>query len=169
MNAGGDDQELASLFAADQAARQRYLADGSLPEVGDDAVRCAAVRQICAEGRLRTARDYYHAAMVLHHGKELADHEEAHRFALEAARRGEDEGDLKNLATWLVAATWDRCCMSQGKAQWYGTQFVRDERQDLWVLYPLDRTAVSDADRRRMNVPEPEEVLARLNQTPNSC
>ena len=63
-----------------------------------------------------------------------------------------------------MAAAWDRYQMRLGKPQWYGTQFVRDDMDmdSPWRLYEVDTTAVTDADRRRLNVPPLADARARV-------
>jgi hypothetical protein len=41
----------------------------------------------------------------------------------------------------------------QGKLQWYGTQYARrDEKAALSALLPVDKDAVTNAERRRFGV-----------------
>lgn len=51
-------------------------------------------------------------------------------------------------ARFLVAATWDRLMWRLERPQWYATQYVKEG--DLWVLWEVDDSAVSDEERHRM-------------------
>src|SRR5688500_3106865 len=81
-----DSEELTRLYAEDQADRMRT---GGKPvdwaAVGPrDKARLARVKELYREGRLRAGADYYHAAMVLQHALEPADHLLAHELCVVA-------------------------------------------------------------------------------------
>jgi hypothetical protein len=63
---------------------------------------------------------------------------------------------------WLTAASWDRIMSTQLQPQWYGTQFQSDDAG--MFLYPLADGAVSDDDRKAMQVPTLAETAARLQE-----
>lgn len=65
-------------------------------------LREAAVKWALREGRLRTAADWYHAAMILHHGRTPADSLLAHERCIQALGAGEER------ARWLAASCEDR-------------------------------------------------------------
>ena len=90
-----------------------------------DAERLKRTKEIAAAGGLKTADDYFRAALVFQHSSETADYQQAHQWCLKAVELDPDLPD----ARWLAAATEDRYLMNQGKPQRYGTQFKKVERQ----------------------------------------
>jgi hypothetical protein len=119
-----------------------------------DADRRTRVLQLLDKGAVRTADDYFHAAMVFQHGDEVADIERAHQLALQAIAVDPNH----KTARWLVAASEDRALMYQDKPQRWGTQFKRiDGRMRLWPVDP----ATTDADRAKWGVPSLAEQKAR--------
>ena len=115
----GASAELAELYRADQAARERdwsRLGPAELMAIArDDARRLARVRELAAAGALREPADRYHAAMVLQHGDEPDDFLLAHELACAAAIGGDERG------TWLAAASLDRYLQRSDRPQWFGT------------------------------------------------
>lgn len=152
--------ELATLFAADQADRQGNNPDWNAIKPRDEA-REQRVDEILAAGGAKTSADYFHAAMVFQHGGTPAQAQKAHDLALEAVKLDGNNDD----ARWLAAASLDRKLMYEKKPQRYGTQFHR-EGTGPWVLWEVDPT-VTDAEREEWNVPPLEEArkrAARMNQ-----
>jgi hypothetical protein len=146
--------ELAQMFAADQAARRVDEIDWEVVSQ-QDAERRSAVMSILDAGGIRTAQDYYNAAMILQHGGSAEEIRLAHSFAtIASALRG------TSAAKWLKAATWDRLMLRFEQPQWYGTQYVMGDSGD-WVLYPVDPDAVTDGQRAELSVPSLEEAQAR--------
>ncbi|WP_444913666.1 hypothetical protein [Microbulbifer sp. TRSA007] len=111
--------------------------------------------KMLAEGRIRTSKDYYNAALIFQYGNKSEDIRLAHALATIAATLAED----KNKANWLKAATWDRLMMNLGRPQWYGTQFVKDDSGN-WSLYNIDSDIVSDQQRIDWSVRTLEESKA---------
>src|SRR5262249_54992393 len=104
--------ELAQLFKDDQADRSGGLGTTNWIEVSArDDQRRERVRKILAEGGVKLSDDYYHAAMVFQHGKDVPDFQLSHQLAVKAA-----ELDPANKhALWLAAASKDRELMNLGK------------------------------------------------------
>lgn len=110
-------------------------------------------------GGLREPEDYYRAAWILNHGESLEEIWQAHLLAKEAAELG-----LRR-ARWLVAATYDRWLMYQGKPQKYGTQIVPDgKRQRVWDV----EAATSDDERALWDVPTLAEMNRRAEEATRS-
>jgi hypothetical protein len=115
--------ELAALYDADQAIRQKNMkgtpSQALLQQaLMDDRSRRARVKEMVEQGQLRTGDDFFRAALILQHGKTLADYELAHTLAEQAKNLGQ-EG-----AGWLWAATYDRLCLTlirSGSATLVGT------------------------------------------------
>lgn len=105
--------QLRYLYDTDQADRAvvRYL-----PLAGRDAQRLQRVLALAADGRVVTARDSFHAAMVLHHGTNPGHYARAHGFAQKA-----EDGGVRG-GGWLRRAAYDRWMLSLGRPQRYGTQ-----------------------------------------------
>jgi hypothetical protein len=182
--AAADHPELRAAFDADQADRRPNPAwRGTIPVAlrdsvfaavsGRDAARRARVRRLIADHAARTARDYYHAAMVLQHGPDSTDFREAHELAGQAVAldsaahasvsQAVPVDSVSGEARYLYAASWDRYLRSVGRPQWYGTQFVGRPGQP-WRLEDIDTTRVTDAERRRLHVPTLAEQRARVAQ-----
>ena len=145
--AAKNNADLARITEADQADRRIHLGDPSVI-AGRDANRLARVREIVAKGQVKSAQDYYNAALVLQHGVDVNDHALAHRLAARAVKL---DPALPN-ARWLAAATEDQWLVSTGKPQHYGTLIQRKGGNGAYTLEPIDQSAVSDDDRAAAGV-----------------
>lgn len=74
-----DNQRLSDIFEADQASRTRHPIDWEAM-VKQDRERRAEVLDMIRNGSVRTALDYFNAALVFQHGETLEDYRLA--FAL---------------------------------------------------------------------------------------
>jgi hypothetical protein len=60
--------ELQALYEADQAARsEENMRNGIFPTLQEERDRRFTVFQMIADGKLRTANDYFRAGLILHH------------------------------------------------------------------------------------------------------
>lgn len=151
-----DNAALKVLYQADLADRKGDQVDWPAL-TRRDAERRQQVKAMLADGGIRTARDYYWAAWMFHHGQSADDH--ALAFALATISR--------NLAPehpapkWLSAAAFDRYLVSHIMPQWYGTQSktYSDGRAEL---DPVDPKAVSEEQRVALGVPRLQDELARI-------
>src|SRR5579883_72145 len=88
--AAKDNEELARMFAEDQADRQPE--DGKPIDwrvVGPrDKERLAKARELYSGGKLATGADYYHTAMILQHSAAPGDHLLAHELCVVAVGKG---------------------------------------------------------------------------------
>jgi len=110
------------------------------------------------DGQVRTAADFYHAAMILQHAT-LPEH---NHLGFELARRAADAGHPG--ARWLAAAAMDRWLMKKGLPRKFGTQYVDDG--GVWDLHWVDPAATDD-ERAEWDVPtltEAYELLAAMNE-----
>ena len=137
--------ELYRIFSEDQNDR---VTPNELVMSEHDELHRLRVVEMIEFGMLHSARDFYWAAMVLHHAGEPA---KAHELALQSVKLNPHDGE----ALWLVAASEDRMLTSGGRPQRFGTQ--RRWRDGKRELFPLDGT-VSDAERARWNVRPLEEL-----------
>jgi len=112
------------------------------------------VREMHAEGKLKTDRDLLIAATLLLDSPELDDLDLARDLALEAAERGDDRGFP------LAAEAIDHGLMLRGEPQRYGTQYV-DVPGYGWTLYRWD-PLTTDVEREAMGVPPIAVALERL-------
>lgn len=159
--AAAPDPELARLFEDDQAARAGPIDQVDMAKLDrEDSVRRERVRARANAGSLQTALDYYHAAMVFQHGRDSADYAQAHQWV----RQSESLDSTNPAVRWLVAASWDRYQMSRGMPQWYGTQTDRIPRgTGPVVLYTIDTTRVTEAERQWRGVGTLAQLRARLD------
>lgn len=148
--------ELVALYQADQAARSNPASIDWEALVPEDRKRRERVLDILRAGAVKTAADYHRAAMVFQHGESLEDIRLAHALSTIAMSLAPDEKQYR----WLTAASWDRIMTTQLQPQWYGTQFQSDDKG--MFLYPLEEGAVSDDERRAMQVPTLAEARAQL-------
>jgi hypothetical protein len=141
-----DNAELRRLMAEDQADRQPKTVDWAvvLPR---DRARLARVKELYQTDVLRTAADYYHAALVLQHGEAPEDFLLAHELCVAAMVLGKNDRASSSLA----AAAEDRFLMNIGRPQRFGTQF-RSEGTGPMRLHAVGE-GVSDELRRVMGVP----------------
>ena len=152
-----DNSRLSAMYNEDQADRTRWhdkkIDTDALFKSGER--RRAEVKQLLSSAQLRTAHDFFCAALIFHHGNTIDDY----RLATSLAWIGMTIEPTNKDYAYLTASTWDRFMKEQGKRQWYGTKCQhqpgvsgKDE------LYPVDETAVTDADRARFDL-KPLEVM----------
>ncbi len=154
----GSNAELARIHEEDQADRRPGPDGIDWSMVAPrDAARRARVREMLAAKEVRTAVDYFHAAMVFQHGEPPDDYALARELALEAVKLD----PTNDRAKWLAAAAEDRHLMNQGKPQRYGTQFHKVDGR--WALYDVD-PSVTDEERAKWNVPPLAVARQRADQ-----
>jgi hypothetical protein len=152
---------LTRLAADDQADRLPGHNKIDWSVVGKrDAQRRAQVLQWLADGDIRTADDYFHAALIFQHGDSIEDTQLAFALATTAVRMAPSNHD----AQILRVDAWDRIMQESGKPQWYGTQYVRSKTTGKWELYPTDPSAVTDAQRKAIGLPSLSEAMAVVAQ-----
>jgi len=139
----GINRELYRLYQEDQADRTTGEIDWSLVEPRDRRRR-ERVQQLLDSGLVNTADDFFHAGMIFQHGTDSADYALAYELADYAFAIDSNHAS----ARWLTAAAKDRYLLSTGQPQWYGTQFHLIDGK--WTIEPIDTTAVTDDERRRM-------------------
>ncbi|MHC4402173.1 MAG: hypothetical protein ACYTG0_21095 [Planctomycetota bacterium] len=156
-----DHPEVTRLFKADQSARSDFfeMTPARLQAMlTKDRARRARVRELYQGGFLKTAADYYHAAMVFQHGETPEDFLLAHELSVAALALGDDRG------RWLSAATEDRFLRSIGRKQRFGTQYGKgDAANDQWELFPVDETA-PDSIRKVMGCPTLSEAKLKVKE-----
>jgi hypothetical protein len=151
--------ELYEMYTTDQAERFAAM-DGEVDwrtVAENDQQRRTRVYELIDADGLAAADDYFHAAMILQHGRDSTDYRHARDLAEQAIALDPSHGT----ARWLTAAATDRYLWSIGEPQIYGTQSKTDEN-DLWTMEPIDEAAVTDAERAAKGVPPLEQAYARL-------
>lgn len=146
-----DNAEMAAILAADQSVRQDLAAvlaggrEGALRIHAADAVRRQQVRALLDAGTLRTATDFYSAALVFQHGDTAEDYLLAHTLAVAALGEGSTE------SPWLAAATLDRYLQAVGQPQIYGTQTMM-RRGEKPTREPFEHALIPDSLRTVLGV-----------------
>lgn len=107
-------------------------------------LRRERVVALYAQGKIETAADHYHAALIMLYGEDVAHYDLARPFARRAAALGETR------AWSVLAAAWDRALLARGQPQRFGTQFIREDGR--WSLGQVD-PSVTDAERAMYGVP----------------
>jgi hypothetical protein len=150
--------ELLSLYQSDRQehASQARVNSSEYKEMrARDLQRRERVMEIAAQNDLLSAEDYYHAAQIMNHGDTPEDAQHAHHFAVRSSELGHRP------ARWLVAASYDRWLMYQGKPQKYGTNYIYDGRKDrLWDVDP----STTDAERAEWDVPHLAEQFRKAEE-----
>lgn len=152
--------ELQALCDADQADRQDLGSTNWLQVSARDKAREERVRAMLDASLIRTARDYFNAALICQHSMAIEGIQFAHELAMISAALGDSRG------RWLMAASYDRLLNRLGQPQRFGTQYSQKsgEPYRLAEISP----GVTDDMRRAINVPTLDEARAReaqLNQT----
>ena len=118
-----------------------------------------------AAGELKTAKDYYHAGMILQHGNQSEDYLLCHEFCVTAVFIAAGDKDVAWIpkAKWLAAASEDRFLLSIGRGQRFGTQFTQVTGKKGNSPWKLDKIAagVTDELRAAWNVPPLSEAKSR--------
>ena len=153
-----DNAELERLHREDQS--DRTPADGKAidwSKVGPrDNARLERTKELYQENQLKTANDYYHAALILQHGRVPEDFLLAHEFCIVAISKGRND----KYTRWLAAASEDRFLMNIGRPQRFGTQYQAYPANSPYKLYKLD-DGVTDELRRQMSTPTLAEAKQR--------
>jgi hypothetical protein len=149
-----ENQELLKMYENDQSERKNNLYSPSA-----DAKRLKRAKEMLEEGLLKTANDYYHAAIIFQHGGTPSDYKTAQNLATKASKLDPNNDSAK----WLACAAEDRYLLSVGKAQIWGTQFRMLKGETEWSLEPFDRTAKTDAQRIQNSVRTLEQTQVKLD------
>ena len=137
----GSNSELAAIYEADQADRQSRPIDWKVVSQRDS-LRRAAVGELLLDQQVKTADDFYHAALVFQHGRSPESFLLANMLSREAARLDSSSAQARR----MIGMTHDRYLWSIGLPQVYGTQ-SRTTEDGLWTFEPFDPDAVTDEER----------------------
>jgi hypothetical protein len=155
-----DNAALTKLFTTDQSARQEKNIDWPKLRIEDDQ-REVELHQMLENGQVRTANDYFHAALIFQHGKRHEDYLLAHVLAVNAVSLG------SQYARWLAAATLDRYLLSLSQPQIYGTQFEPTAgKSNAWSQQTINPSLISDSMRTAacvISLTEQKNMLDEVN------
>lgn len=156
-----DNIALQAIVDADQADRLGDAITREPEKVFErDATRRSQTLSIIRSRGLRSARDYFNAALVMQHSP--PDIELAYALATLSHYL-----DPENKApTSLMAAAWDRLLMQRVQPQWYGTQYQNDGAGVF--LFPVAEGVITDIERARLGVPTLGESRARVAEMAQS-
>ena len=158
-----DNSELKRMFEEDQSSRKLEKIDWNKLKKEDEA-RMKRVEEMAGSGILKTANDYYHAAMIYQHGSDSTAYKKAWKYSKQSAAIDTTNEN----ARWLSVASNDRYLLSIGKPQIYGTQFLILENK--WYLSDFDSTKVTDEERKAYGtrtIKEIREYLTKQNGVDN--
>ena len=159
-----DNPRLSAMLDEDQADRISWRTKkiDSDTLIDRDVKRRAEVKRMLATAQVRTAHDFYCAALVFHHGQTIDDYRLASSLAWVSMTIEPANKDY----AYLSASTWDRFMKEQGRPQWYGTKCRHDPAQSgKDELYPVDETAVTDSDRARFDLKPLEVMRAHIGES----
>ncbi len=122
--------------------------------------RAAKVKKLYEDGQLKSAEDYFEAALVLVETDDVDILKLSEQLAMKSAELGDTR------ARRVGAEAIDKQLVRMGMAQRYGTQYVYEPVLRGWRLYPYD-VRTTDAERQAMGVPPLAELIqgeAKLNE-----
>ena len=156
-----DNAKLTELFKVDQIARQGKNIDWAKLRVEDEGRRQELHKMIDA-GELRTAVDYFHAALIYQHGQNADDFLLAHVLAVDSMGLGNKD------ARWLAAATLDRYLLTISQPQIFGTQFQSEPGKSIaWSQRTMNSSLLSDGMRTALcivPIAEQQKILDEVNR-----
>lgn len=159
-----DNPRLSAMLDEDQADRiswREKKIDADTITQRDESRR-AEVQRMLATARVRTAHDFYCAALVFHHGQTVDDYRLATSLAWVSMTVDPTNKDY----AYLVASTWDRFLLAQGRPQWYGTKCRHEpDSSGKDQLHPVDETAVTDSDRARFDLKPLDVMRAHIGES----
>lgn len=122
-----------------------------------DKERKTQVIYLFKNNKIRAAKDFHHAALIMQHGKTSHDYKLAHHFAKKALELGDET------TRWLFAASLDRFLVSSGKPQKFGTQFEKSNKGEWRLIQPVDPTT-TDEERSKYNVSPLAKALQKFKE-----
>jgi hypothetical protein len=121
-----------------------------------DIARRAEAAKLLSDGSLKTAEDFFDAALIYQHGSTADDYLLAHVLAIDALAKDNTKRQYRNLA----ALTLDRYLQIAGKKQIFGTQYLT--AQYAFILqHPNDK----NLDQDLKAIPDAKQTLEPYDQT----
>ena len=152
-----DNPELATIYEEDLADRRSQNIDWSVVSKRDS-LREVRIYELLDSNKVRTSKDYHHAAMIFQHGRDSV----AYGMAVKLMRKSVELDSNAN--KWLLAAAIDRHLLSINKPQIYGTQYNKVAADAPWQLSEMDTTQISDAERIAYGVRTLKQQRERVKQ-----
>jgi hypothetical protein len=120
-----------------------------------DNLRKSLVMGLLKNEKEFTAKDFYMAAMIFHHGSRIIDSKKAINLAEKSIEMGYEKAKV------LYATGVDRLLLRQGKRQKFGTQYNKKDNESPWVMLPID-PKTSDKERAKYNLPTLQVLKKRI-------
>lgn len=158
-----DNFELKKMYEEDQSARKVEKIDWAKLKLEDEGRR-AKVEEMAGKNQIKTANDFFYAAMIYQHGSDSVSYKKAWEYS----RKSADMDPKNEDARWLTAASYDRYLLSTGKPQIYATQFII--LKSKWYLRDFDSTKATDKERvfyGTRTIKEIKEYLTKQNGEDN--
>jgi hypothetical protein len=157
-----DSPRLVVLYQEDQDDRHGFPnTKRSYTEINErDEARRQEILTLLAQGKVRTAQDYFYSAVIFHHGQTNDHYRTASSLAWIAATL-----DPKPDYLYFTASTWDRMMLKRDQSQWYGVQEKRDENGKRVGFYPINDTAITDEERVRFQVKPRSRLMAEPDES----
>ena len=151
-------KELLKIFNEDQKDRSNPVMrnDASL-FIKNDRARKKIVQDMVRLNKLISAKDYYLAAMIFHHGSSIQDSVKA----VKLSRASYELGYKKALS--FYATCLDRLLIKRGKKQKFGTQYRKKDSKSKWKLLPVD-SLTTDEERKKYDVVSLKELIDRIEK-----
>ena len=157
VSCAASNDSVRALYETDQSERKAQQPDFARMNKNDQDRR-ARVLKLLQASQLKTAEDYYHAAMIYQHGASLADIRLAYSLINIAVTLQADQLRYQRMR----ALAWDRMMLQLNRPQWYGSQSINKPGSQLLQLYEVDETAVSDEERKALGLPALAEAKAEI-------
>jgi hypothetical protein len=157
-----DSPRLVVLYQEDQDDRHGFPNTKlTYKEINErDEARRQEILTLLAQGKVRTAQDYFYSAVIFHHGQTNDHYRTASSLAWIAATL-----DPKPDYLYLSASTWDRMMVKREQPQWYGAQEERDKDGKRIGHFPINDTAVTDDERARFQIKPRARLTAEPDQS----
>jgi hypothetical protein len=158
-----DNPRLSAMLHEDQADRISWKEKkmDSTTIIARDENRRSEIKRMLAAAEVRTAHDFYCAALIFHHGQVVDDYRLATSLAAVSMAIDPTNKDY----AYMTASTWDRFMVSQNRPQWYGTKCRHEpDASGKDELHPVDETAVTDSDRARFDLKPLEAMRAHIGE-----
>jgi hypothetical protein len=151
---------LDKIYLSDQQDRQGDASKFDWDKILDrDSVRREQVIVLLRNGQIRTAKEYWQAAMIFQHGETTEQYKMAYVLTQLATLL---DPEMKS-AKWLSAAAWDRIMLSVKQPQWYGTQFQQSST-GKWELCEINPKIVTDEERVQANLEPLLQIRAHIEE-----
>ena len=155
-------KELQKIFNDDQKDRHDpAIRNDATLLTRNDKIRKKMLQNILREDKSLSAKDYYLATMIFHHGSSIQDSIKAVKLSETSYKLGYKK------ALSLYATCLDRLLLKRGKEQKFGTQYQRKDTKSKWKLLPVD-SQTTDEERKKYNIAPLKELLTNVEKLNNN-